>query len=280
MPVLHMFDDVTVSLLPGGADAYACYIDGWYKNAPAVQARFPGKPIVTIAVRSADDADCLDVETGDASNADVYAWLKRQLARGVYRPVIYTSAGNIDKLMLTMAANHFDRSQYRLWSAHYGYSGGAHTCGPSTCRECETACDWTQFTSTALGESLDESVIDAVPLFTTPAAPPSGAWSFGPPSGLSARPGHTNVAVAWSPPLGAPEAPAAYVVYMYRGGPSACSVKTGVPSYPRSIRGTSASVGSLAERTEYTVHVVAEGDDGAHVRPYTYASATFTTGGS
>jgi predicted Zn-ribbon and HTH transcriptional regulator len=41
---------------------------------------------------------------------------------------------NIDRLMLTMNANGFERSQYRLWSAHYG--AGEHICGPATCKQC------------------------------------------------------------------------------------------------------------------------------------------------
>jgi hypothetical protein len=167
---LFMFDDITVGALPYGAKAYAGYVDGIYKNFADVKAKFPQAAIVSIAVFAKDDAEVLDVEQGDATIADVYAWLKRQLARGVWRPVIYTSAGNVDRLMLTMNANGFKRDQYRIWSAHY--TNRAHLCGPTTCGEIKTTtADWTQFTSRANNSSLDESLLGDEPVFTAPKPP-------------------------------------------------------------------------------------------------------------
>ena len=79
---------------------------------------------------------------------------------------------NVDRLMLTMNANGFKRSQYRLWSAHYG--AGEHVCGPSTCKLTRTACDWTQFTNRPLNSSLDESTLETdSPVFTAPKAAPA-----------------------------------------------------------------------------------------------------------
>ncbi len=79
--------------------------------------------------------------------------------------------------MLTMNANRFQRSQYRLWSAHYGWAGapgGEHICGPSTYKLTQTACDWTQFTNRALNSSLDESDLgSAAPSFTAPKPAPA-----------------------------------------------------------------------------------------------------------
>jgi hypothetical protein len=114
----------------------------------------------------------LDVESGNATIAEVYDWLERQLKRGVYRPVIYISVSQVDALMLTMNANKFQRSQYRIWSAHYG--AGEHICGPSTCKLTKTACDWTQFTNRAANSSLDESDLGSdAPSFTAPKAAPA-----------------------------------------------------------------------------------------------------------
>ena len=74
--------------------------------------------------------------------------------------------------MLTMVANGFTRAQYRLWSAHYG--AGEHICGPATCRQCGTACDWTQFTNRALNSSLDEPDLGTdSSVFTAPKPAPA-----------------------------------------------------------------------------------------------------------
>jgi GH25 family lysozyme M1 (1,4-beta-N-acetylmuramidase) len=172
MTNLYMWDDTVPSSIPSDAEYIAYYVDGRYKNGDQIAQLFPHAHLLGIAVSPADDADALDVETGDAVNADVYAWLERQLARKIWRPVIYTSADNVGSLMLTMNANRFSRDQYRLWSAHY--TGTAHICGPDTCKATQTAVDGTQFTDQALGKSLDESMLAASfePAPTTSAPPP------------------------------------------------------------------------------------------------------------
>lgn len=119
-----MFDSVTVGNLPTGAAAYAGYVNGWYANfgsLPAAQYK------LDIAVTASADARCLDVEPGDATNADVYGWFTRQRARGITQPVLYTSASNVQALVNTMSANGFARNTYLIWSAHY--TGVAHVCG-------------------------------------------------------------------------------------------------------------------------------------------------------
>jgi lysozyme len=104
----------------------------------------------------------------------------------------------------------------------------------------------------------------------------SGSWVYGPPQGLKARGGHTNVELTWTPPAGAPEPPAGYSVFIYEG--STCDLATLVLTYPRQVTGISFTGGSLKRRTSYTAHVVAEGSDGSHIGPDVYASVTFTTG--
>jgi hypothetical protein len=174
MTTFVMYDDVSVPLIPANATVIGVYIDGRFKNDSEIRTKFPHAALVTIAVSAKDDADCLDVEAGDATIAEVYGWLTRQLKRGVVRPVIYTSVSNVDRLMLTMNANKFQRSQYRLWSAHYG--AGVHVCGPATCKLTKTACDWTQFTNQANHSSLDESDLGAdAPVFTAPRPTPAPA---------------------------------------------------------------------------------------------------------
>lgn len=167
-----MFDDTTAALIPSTAKVIGVYIDGRYKNDAEIRTKFPQAALVTIAVSANDNAEVLDVEAMDATIAEVYAWLKRQLARGVYLPVIYISVSQVDRLMETMTANGFVHGKhFRIWSAHYG--AGEHLCGPSTCKLTKTACDWTQFTNRANNSSLDESDLGTVaPSFTAPKPAP------------------------------------------------------------------------------------------------------------
>jgi peptidoglycan hydrolase-like protein with peptidoglycan-binding domain len=155
MTTLFMFDDVTVDLLPAGAYAYAGYLDGNYANFAEVKAAHPQAHLVGIAVRASDDGDALDVEPGDATIVQAPGWVKRQQARGIARPIVYVSAANAKLTVDTLTAAGTSRPSYRLWLAHYGQ--GQHTCGPSTCGYPQA--DATQFTSKALGESLDESEV-------------------------------------------------------------------------------------------------------------------------
>lgn len=174
MSTYIMYDDVTASLIPSDAKVVGYYVDGRYANFSAVKARCPNAYFVGIAVTANDDARVLDIETGDATNAQAPAWVKRQRNRGVQLPVVYTSASNASSLMSTLSANGVPRSSYLLWSAHYNGN-------PHTCQSCGYAigADATQFTSTAQGKSLDESQLtqkfmDAISGGTvTPAKPPS-----------------------------------------------------------------------------------------------------------
>lgn len=166
-----MYDAIYVSALPPGQPAYAGYVGGFWPTFPALKTAFPNAHLLSIAVNASQDADCLDVEKYDATIPEVYGWFIRQLARGTWRPVIYISAGQLDALVATMTANGFTRSQYRLWSAHYGQ--GEHVCGPATCGLTRTACDATQWTSTALSRSLDQSILNDDFFGTTPAPSPA-----------------------------------------------------------------------------------------------------------
>lgn len=159
MATILMFDDVNVSLLPPGYTAYAAYGDGRYENASAVKARFPNAHILVIDVRgSYHNGDVLDIEKGDATNADAVAWFNARKGKTVAtdKPVFYTSASNVSALVTLLAAHGITRSQYLIWSAHYGR--GNHICSPSTCGYPQA--DGTQWTSSAMGKSLDESTVN------------------------------------------------------------------------------------------------------------------------
>jgi hypothetical protein len=171
---MTMYDSIDITQIPADAQAAAGYVGGNWPTFAALAKWLPHAHLLSIAVNSGEDAQCLDDEPGDASNADVYTWFTRQLARGVWRPVLYTSVSNIDGLVATMTANGFSRGEYRLWSAHYTYQ--PHICGPATCRQTRYPCDGTQFTDRSGGKNLDQSVLlDSFFGTAAPAAPAATA---------------------------------------------------------------------------------------------------------
>jgi hypothetical protein len=107
-------------------------------------------------VTSHADAECLDVEPGDATNDVAAAWVKRQIARGVKRPVVYTSLSNAAALLRALAAGGVPRTSVRLWTAHY--TKFAHRCDPRCGFGMPTTADATQWTDRAFGRSLDQSL--------------------------------------------------------------------------------------------------------------------------
>jgi hypothetical protein len=165
-----MWDDITVSSLPsGGSYAYAGYTAGLWPTFHELERRFPGHRLLDIAVFASDNATCLDIERGDATIAEAPAWFERQVARGVYRPVLYIQASGLKGLEQVMAAHHIPRHAYRIWSAHY--TNKAHLCAPKSCGYGLSEADGCQWTSTALGINLDRSLL--LPNFFDPRpAPP------------------------------------------------------------------------------------------------------------
>jgi Putative peptidoglycan binding domain len=170
---LTMYDAISNSQFPAGAQAYAAYVDGGLAdqpNYPHIVAAFPRAQHLSIALNPADDADCLDIENGAAAPYDFPDWHARQVARGVARPCGYASASTMELLLLPLLASAgIPRASVRLWSAHYG--AWEHICGPSTCNLTSVAMDGTQWTNEALGRDLDQSVLLASFFGTLPPAP-------------------------------------------------------------------------------------------------------------
>jgi peptidoglycan hydrolase-like protein with peptidoglycan-binding domain len=166
---IAMYDSVDISQIPASPQAAAGYVDGRFANVAELRDRFPGAHILTIAVTADADADCLDIETGDATPAQAAGWYARQQARGVARPCLYASASvmQADVVPLVQAAGIL-RGAVRLWSAHYTMA--AHICGPGTCRAMSISADGTQWTDRAMGRNLDESLL-ADGFFGTAPAP-------------------------------------------------------------------------------------------------------------
>lgn len=126
MTTTTMYDSVTPSNIPANAQMVAAYVDGDFANVAAMQARFPTIPILTIAVSSADQADALDVENGDASVASIDGWLADHALKGIVvkLPMIYMS---LDTAKASFPTSHPNGCY--LWTAHYTYI--EHICGPA-----------------------------------------------------------------------------------------------------------------------------------------------------
>lgn len=150
-----MFDDVVVELIPAHAPSVGGYTGGLYHTLPELEKRFPNTPTMSIAIAAHEDADCLDVEPGDATPAEAPDWARRQQHLKPHKlPKIYASISQMPEVILYMRHAGFSRREYLLHSAHYTFI--PHICGPKTCGY-ETVCDATQWTSTARGVSLDQS---------------------------------------------------------------------------------------------------------------------------
>jgi hypothetical protein len=150
-----MFDSIDLSQVPSNAPAVACYTSGNWPTYEDSKRRFPKARHLSIAVSSAHDADCLDVEPGDATPQDAPRWVRRQLHRGIKRPVVYASVSSMAGILAQLAAHGIRRDQVRLWTAHYTHH--PHRCSPACGFGLKTTADATQWTDRARGRTLDES---------------------------------------------------------------------------------------------------------------------------
>jgi peptidoglycan hydrolase-like protein with peptidoglycan-binding domain len=169
MSGIVMYDAINLSQIPADAPAAAGYVDGHWPTYARLRGMFPRAHLLSIAVTAASNADCLDIETGDATPASAAAWYERQKGR-VTRPCLYASASvmQADVVPVIQAAG-IPRAAVRLWSAHY--TGTPHICGPATCRAMSISADGTQWTNAAFGRDLDESLL-AADFFAAPAPAP------------------------------------------------------------------------------------------------------------
>lgn len=126
-----MQDAIYVSNLQTGMDAYAGYVAGSWPTYSQMVARFPNSKHLSISPFASVQADCLDIETGDATVSQAAGWLAGWKPANTPLPVLYTSAGNVQNLINTLSAAGHPRSSYFIWSAHY--NNVSHICGPGTC---------------------------------------------------------------------------------------------------------------------------------------------------
>lgn len=150
-----MFDSVSALSFPtSGFNAVAGYVGGRWPDFNSIRARFPHTPALSIAVNATQDAQCLDVEPGDATPSQAPAWWGTQHRLHPARTsIIYCSASTTATVRSLMGKRH-----YFLWSAHYGK--GAHICSPSVCGY--PAADATQWTNSGPhGENVDQTLMSS-----------------------------------------------------------------------------------------------------------------------
>jgi hypothetical protein len=145
--VFVMYDSITVGDIPASAPAVAGYAGGAWPTFHELAGRFPRAHRLSIAVNSGEDADCLDIENGDATPAEAPGWFHRQKARGVDRPCFYASLSVMPAVVAALGRAGIQRHEYRLWAAHYTYVP-----------HIEPGYDACQWTDRALGRNLDESL--------------------------------------------------------------------------------------------------------------------------
>ncbi len=145
--MITMFDSTTVEQIPGDAPAVAGYVGGFWPDYGEDVKRWPHAKHLSIAINKGEDAECLDIEKGDATAADAPAWFHRQRDRGVDRPVFYASLSNMPVVEDELRRAGVSRAEYRVWDAHYTYE--PHVSPGS---------DATQWTDKAMGRNLDQSL--------------------------------------------------------------------------------------------------------------------------
>jgi len=142
-----MYDTVTVNTVPSNPTAVAGYVGGWWPTFSALAKRFPRAKHLSIAVNSHEDADCLDIENGDASPEAAGTWAKRQKSLGKKLVVLYFSVSNKQAVERSITASGIKRSEVKFWGAHYTFV--PHK---------ESGFDAIQWTDKALGRNLDASL--------------------------------------------------------------------------------------------------------------------------
>lgn len=153
--MIAMFDSVDLAQIPANAPACAGYVGGRFPTYAELVRRFPKSRHLSIAVNAEENAECLDIENGDAVPEQAPAWTRRQIARGVKRPAVYGSVSAMPAILGALGRAGITRQQVRVWTAHYTFT--PHLCGLS-CGLSQTTADATQWTDKAFGRNLDESV--------------------------------------------------------------------------------------------------------------------------
>jgi hypothetical protein len=268
-----MADSAESQALNGLAvEAFAAYVDGGIgdqPNAAKVAAAFPGAHHLTITVTGATlAADAIDAEQGDPDAVSAADWVRRKLAAGARRPVVYadleTPGYSMREVLADLTALGIARTSVRLWTAHYGQ--GEHICGPHSCGELPVDADGTQWTDAYHGPA---GVVDMSLLADDFFGPPPG-WVFTAVRGLVGTHGPHSLRLTWSSPgQPAPEAVHHYQVTVRLAGRDIRGFPVTVPK-----TGVQESVQwDGVERGTYDQAMVRAVAVGGHASPW--ASVTF-----
>ena len=85
-----LYDSTDPTKIPANAPMVAGYTSGLWPTFGRLAGLFPNAIRISIAIDATHDADVLDVEQGDATPADVVAWVNRQRSHGA-DPTVYCS---------------------------------------------------------------------------------------------------------------------------------------------------------------------------------------------
>lgn len=145
-PTLAMYDSTTVSALPRSASVVAGYTSGWWPTFPSLASAFPNAYRISIAVNASHYAQCLDVEPGDATPAQVAGWITADKAHGYSKPCVYSSLS--EWAQIRAAVSSATLAGVYKWDADWTYS--AHL---------DAGYDATQWTDHYNGTNVDASTV-------------------------------------------------------------------------------------------------------------------------
>jgi hypothetical protein len=256
-------DAVDINELLSGKDVYCGYeagrpgyLNGSYDNMAALKTKFPGKKYVSVG------RDCIDIEAGLASPADAPGFVRGWKPANTSKPMCYANASTMPAVKSELGSAGISRDRYFLWVADWddnpvipsGYDGK-------------------QYSSNSAYDS--DSFYDYIWGAVKPPPPKS---TYAAPAGLTARGGHTSVALAWHAVSGLPGHPVTgYQIVVYNNPPD---MTGGHWKVVRSVRTPgpvdTVQFGGLSRGAPYLAHVWALGSPASSEK--NYASVTFRTG--
>lgn len=149
VPTATMYDTITLSTVPAKSFALAGYTSGFWPTYLPLRAHYPQAHVISIAVTAAHHADCLDVESGDATPGQVASWVRADKAAGFPKPCVYSSYWEfVNEVRPALQRAGIARSQVFEWDADYTYVP-----------HIDAGFDATQWTDHAFGRNLDASVV-------------------------------------------------------------------------------------------------------------------------
>lgn len=170
VPTVEMRDSVTVSAIPSGTPAVACYVVGTFANCGSMHAAFPHAALVSITpTASFTPARCLDDEPGDATPGESGGWVLADIRAGVAKPCEYASLSNMGAVKANLASTLGAgwRTRVFLWDADWTF--GAHL---------DAGFDCTQWTDHGpQGQNYDESTCSRAFFGIAPKPKPPGPSS-------------------------------------------------------------------------------------------------------